>query len=70
MLSEENDGKKEFDSDQLLEGLTAVNIWLKLPLTVDAAVEGTVEGVTDTTTGEIPVRTYPELIFEKYSVIW
>ena len=70
MLSEENVGKKEFVSDQSFEYLTAVDVTVNVPLTVDVAVDGTVDGVTDTTTGGSAVRTYPELILEKYSVIW
>jgi hypothetical protein len=63
-------GKTEFVSSQLASPLTAVDDTVIVPLMVDVAVDGTVDGVTETITGGRPVRTYPELILEKYSVIW
>jgi hypothetical protein len=68
--TEENVGKTEFDSDHSPDDLTRVVRRVEFPLSVDVTVVGTAEGVTDTTTAESPVRTYPELIFEKNSVIW
>jgi hypothetical protein len=70
MPTEENVGNTEFVSDQLASSLTAIDVTVIFPLTVDVAVDGTADGLTDITTGGSAVRTYPELILEKYSVIW
>jgi hypothetical protein len=70
MPTEENVGKTEFVSDQLASTLYTVELTVNIPLTVDVAVDGTADGLTDITTGGSAVRTYPELILEKYSVIW
>jgi hypothetical protein len=70
LLSDENVGKKEFDSNQLLSYLKRVANCVEFPLSVVVAVVGTAEGVTDTITGGSAVRTYPALILEKNSVIW
>jgi len=70
MPTEENVGKTEFVSDQLLPFLTAVDVTVVFPLTVEVAVDGTADGLTDITTGGSAVRMYPEIVLEKYSVIW
>jgi hypothetical protein len=68
--NKENVGKIESDSDHSPNDEMTVVRRVEFPLTVDVTVVGTAEGVTDTTTGGSAVRTYPELILEKNSVIW
>jgi hypothetical protein len=68
--TEENEGKIEFDSNHSFDDLKRSVRRVEFPLSVDVTVVGTAEGVTDTITGGSAVRTYPELILEKNSVIW